>query len=67
VNNCGACGKRCSSTSGTPLCEAGVCSVRCGSGLTACGESCVNTSSDTKNCGKCGTRCALLCVGGLCL
>ncbi len=41
----------------------------CSTGTSACGETCVNLQSDTKNCGSCGKACATgqYCSAGLCL
>jgi hypothetical protein len=40
----------------------------CGTGLTACGSTCVNLQTDAFNCGSCGDVCARgdLCSGGVC-
>ena len=45
--------------------------VVCGGGLTACGETCVDTDTDADNCGGCGRPCTLpnalaQCTGGAC-
>jgi len=42
-------------------------SVVCAPGLTNCGGTCGNLSSDSSNCGSCGTVCATgFCCGGVC-
>jgi hypothetical protein len=41
-------------------------SVTCTDGGTACGSSCVDTSSDLQNCGGCGIVCNTSCSGGVC-
>ncbi len=40
--------------------------VSCDGGLMACGQQCVDTSTDTQNCGGCGVVCNTQCVGGVC-
>lgn len=42
--------------------------VDCGERLTACGEACVDATSDDRNCGACGNACAQaeVCVAGSC-
>jgi hypothetical protein len=57
-----ACGSSCevcrtNVANASPTCEGGTCSFSCDSGFTACGNSCVDTSSDPENCGRCGRSC----------
>jgi len=51
---------------GPQFCAGNVCA--CDGGLTACGNDCVNLSTDTANCGACGNACASDqgCVSGVC-
>ncbi len=64
VLNCGACGKECVKTNGTPSCSAGVCKWACVAGYTHCAApdantGCeVNTARDATRCGSCTTNCA---------
>lgn len=47
--------------------DAGLPSVTCDGGLTACGAACVDTSRDRSNCGQCGRDCqGAACTGGSC-
>jgi hypothetical protein len=50
--NCGGCGVRCGDRQ---YCGDGSCVCR--PGLTLCGGTCVNTSSNDENCGRCGFEC----------
>ena len=65
VNNCGACGKICSSNNiPTRACTAGVCSGACAAGYDDCNnnkqtDGCeINTTNDPNNCGACNTVCS---------
>jgi hypothetical protein len=60
--SCGS-GSQCCSTN----CAAGVCAA-CPAGLTLCGSSCVNTSTDPVHCGQCFHACptGLACFTGTC-
>ncbi len=75
VNNCNACGTKCPTTGGTPVCTSGTCGYSsCGAGLATCppGATCAtNTTNDVNNCGGCGTKCsyanaAASCVSSAC-
>ena len=75
VNNCNACGTKCPTTGGTPVCASGVCGYSsCGAGLATCpsGTTCgTNITNDVNNCGGCGTKCsyanaAASCVSSAC-
>ena len=76
VNNCGACGARCSATGGVPGCAGGVCSIACSSGLGNCDGVVANgcetsTSTSAANCGGCNRVCSIpnataSCVAGIC-
>ena len=61
------CGGSCGTCGATYICDASG-SCICSAGLTECGSSCVDTSSDPSNCGRCGTICGLdeTCVDGSC-
>lgn len=70
--NCGACVNRCPRSK--PLCSAGQCRATCPPGLTKCGNTCMQQSTETccggrviakedlqfddKNCGACGRDCS---------
>jgi hypothetical protein len=68
--HCGGCGKACGSGS---VCNGGVCTTGCGSGLSLCDGACINVETDVANCGACGKVCAVpsggsaACTGGKCL
>jgi hypothetical protein len=76
VNNCGACGARCSATGGVPGCAGGVCSITCTAGLGNCDGVVANgcetsTSTSATNCGACNRVCSVAnatasCVAGAC-
>ena len=78
--NCGACGNRCTATTGrTAFCSGGTCMLgaTCALPLADCdgmaGDGCeVNTSNNASNCGACGSRCDATngtptCAGGVCV
>ena len=54
--HCGSCTNACSSTQ---VCTNGACKNQCDPPTIKCsgGQSCVDTTKDTKNCGTCGTEC----------
>lgn len=79
LNNCGACGSRCSITNGSGTCSGGSCRVlACTSPFRDCNMSSTdgcesNSSNDPRNCGTCGNVCpsrpntsSTLCSGGGC-
>jgi formylglycine-generating enzyme required for sulfatase activity len=76
VNNCGACGARCSTTGGTASCAGGACAIACNAGLGNCdgngANGCETQLNTTAHCGACGTTCAVsanstpVCTGGSC-
>ncbi|MEZ4391859.1 MAG: hypothetical protein R3A48_12245 [Polyangiales bacterium] len=74
VQNCGACGRRCSLANAGATCDSGVCAVgSCSPGFANCNgvasDGCeINTASDNFNCGACGVSCApgTACSGGSC-
>jgi hypothetical protein len=60
--NCGQCGKICSSSGGTPNCNNGTCGIACTAPLADCdnnaGNGCeTNTSNTVAHCGGCGHAC----------
>jgi Peptidase M66/Stigma-specific protein, Stig1 len=66
--HCGACGKSCNAGE---VCAAGTCipgSQPCPSGLTRCGDSCVDLQTASSTCGACENKCAggQACTGGQC-
>ena len=61
--NCGACGTWCDEGF---ACIASQCVRDCLAGETACGDSCVDVTSDRMNCGQCGTTCVGKCVNSMC-
>ena len=73
-NNCGVCGKVCSSTHGTASCKSGTCEIVCSPGFGNCNgnpaDGCeTDTQSDPTNCGACGNVCpaaAPNCSNGVC-
>lgn len=62
--NCGGCGVKCSTTNGTPKCQAKACTWACANGFAHCAPANENTGcetnirSDGKHCGSCTTDCA---------
>lgn len=77
TTSCGGCGISCDGAS--PSCSGSTttgfaCASGCEAGETACGDSCVDVSSDVRNCGGCGTvfvcpdpmRASPTCVEGAC-
>jgi hypothetical protein len=62
TGNCGACGKVCSPTNGTPACNSGMCTISCFPGWGNCDgnvtNGCeVNTSTTPAHCGGCNKPC----------
>jgi hypothetical protein len=71
LNNCGVCGKVCSSANGTPSCSGGACSIACTGNFLNCdgnvANGCeTNKLTDPNNCGACKTVCAFGCTNGVC-
>ena len=79
INNCGACGARCSVANGSGTCSGGACRVlSCNNPFRDCDASSAdgceaNSSSDPRNCGACNNVCpnrpftsATTCVGSGC-
>jgi hypothetical protein len=73
-SQCGGCAKTCSSAAcASPAAGPSTCVSTCeGTGLTACGQQCVDTRSNPFHCGGCGKRCSLFnaeaaCVDGACV
>ncbi len=61
-DNCGTCGKVCTSANGTPTCTAGVCGTSaCAAGFANCsgsgGTGCQTPITTPQNCGACGNIC----------
>ena len=57
VSTCGSCATACSGA--TPFCDGATstCAASCSGGLTDCGMSCVDTTSDASHCGACDAIC----------
>src|ERR1019366_6592332 len=76
VAHCGACATPCSTTHGTPACNAAKCSIACDAGFADCNndasDGCeVDVTRDGANCGACGSACSHTnateaCSGGRC-
>ncbi len=78
ARNCGACGRACNATNGTPVCSGGACvAILCDAGFANCdgnlGTGCeVPLNTDATNCGACGRACDLpnateACAAGACV
>lgn len=75
VNNCGACGNRCTMLSNfVTSCTAGACGLSCPAGFGNCdgvsGNGCeTNVNAATAHCGRCNNRCATgqRCMSGACI
>lgn len=75
ARHCGGCGAACPTGPGaSPLCTAGVCSLRCDAGLGDCDGDATNgceatLASDAANCGACASPCTvgLVCSRGACV
>jgi hypothetical protein len=59
------CGNACAAPQ---VCYQSACADECGGGLTACGQTCIDTMTSATNCGMCGHACAPgeTCAGGQC-
>ena len=79
LNNCGACGSRCTIVNGAGICTGSSCRVQsCSSPFRDCNGNATdgcesNSNSDVRNCGSCGNACparpntsVTLCSGGGC-
>jgi hypothetical protein len=72
VNNCGACGNKCSLPNAAAVCSTGQCAVSgCASGYLNCDGSSANgceAAADAQNCGACGKSCSTgqRCYNGAC-
>jgi hypothetical protein len=77
IQNCGSCGRACSTSNVGVACSAGVCDGVCNPGFSDCNgnkqaDGCeAATGTDPQNCGGCGTVCsadeiAPKCSGGVC-
>jgi len=76
VDNCGACGKKCSFVvNGTAKCTVGTCGSVCDTNFADCDADPFNGCEaslllDSNNCGACGTKCTItgtVCSGGVCV
>jgi hypothetical protein len=61
-NNCGGCGKACSTNNGGPACVSAACQIACFAGFANCngdvGDGCeINVASDPAHCGGCSNAC----------
>ncbi len=70
---CGADGMACCADGGTVSCARGLACIAmhctaCPSGLLACNDACVDSTSDPAHCGSCSTQCATseVCAAGVC-
>jgi hypothetical protein len=76
VNNCGQCGKVCSTANATPSCTSGQCVIAsCNAGFADCDQNpangCETNLSSVNNCGQCGNVCSAnngtsTCSAGVC-
>ncbi len=78
VRHCGACGRVCSVSNGTPSCNAGVCGIAgCAAGFNNCDGDPANgceteTRTSAVHCGTCGNACPVVangqsaCAAGVC-
>ena len=60
AGTCGDCEVECGGAEPfcAPTLEGFACQAGCGAGLTECGMSCIDLSSDPRHCGGCGVECA---------
>src|SRR5690606_27178721 len=54
ARHCGGCGIACEEDE---VCSLGACAKECASGLTACGDACVDTTTNPAHCGGCDAAC----------
>jgi alpha-tubulin suppressor-like RCC1 family protein len=73
LDNCGSCGRRCSTVHAVPVCTLGNCRLTCTSGFGNCNgdvsDGCeTDLSSNASNCGMCGNACTSeqVCSAGSC-
>jgi hypothetical protein len=52
--HCSACGQACQTGY---VCNAGICTLSCGTNLTVCGSACVDTQTNSGHCGRCDNAC----------
>lgn len=70
LDNCGACGTKCDTTTGSPSCDGTACSYACSPGKLDCDTAAPNTNgcetsaSSTLTCGGCGNKCNLTNASG---
>ena len=70
VNNCGACGKKCTFANASAKCEKSTCAInKCNSGYGDCDKKAnngceKNFKTDVNNCNGCGKKCSVSCFPG---
>ncbi|MBI2394446.1 MAG: hypothetical protein HYV09_33050 [Deltaproteobacteria bacterium] len=69
-DNCGSCGTKCDTTTGSPSCDGATCSYACAPGKLDCDSTAPNTNgcetsaSSTLTCGGCANKCTLTNASG---